>query len=80
VLAKATHLAQEARLMIERIRFQKGAKSEYVMPDISTKEKALEFVKPYIDAQKAKEKAKEAAQKITALPTGGTSATGGKRP
>jgi nitrite reductase (cytochrome c-552) len=60
VLAKATNLAQECRLSVERIRAVKGALQEFVLPDINTKEKALAYVKPYIDAQKAKEAKKVA--------------------
>lgn len=55
VLAKAANLAQESRLATERIRARHGATSEAPMPDISTKEKALAFIQPFIEAQKAKQ-------------------------
>ncbi len=55
VLAKAANLAQECRIATERIRTKYGAKSEAPMPDLSTKEKAAAFVKPFVEAQKAKQ-------------------------
>lgn len=57
VLDKALKLAMEGRLEANRIRAKKGALEPMVMPDISTKEKAQAFIKPYVDAQKAKEAA-----------------------
>jgi nitrite reductase (cytochrome c-552) len=57
VLAKATNLAQECRLVTERARMKHGATGGFVMPDISTKEKAWAYIKPFVDAQKAKEHA-----------------------
>lgn len=56
VLAKATNFAQECRLSTERTRAKRGATAEFAMPDLTTKDKALAYVKPYIDAAKAKEK------------------------
>lgn len=73
VLGKANNLAQECRLATEQLRTKYGAKSLYQMPDLSTKEKALAFVQPYIDAQKAK----EAQQAPPAAPPAGQNAAPG---
>jgi len=57
VLSKALDLAMECRLAVNAIRAKHGVLEPLAMPDISTKEKALNLAKPYIDAAKAKEKA-----------------------
>ncbi len=58
-LAKSSNMAQECRLQAERLRAKHGALQELPMPDISTKEKAWAFIKPYVDAQKAREDLKK---------------------
>jgi nitrite reductase (cytochrome c-552) len=64
VLDKATKIAMEGRLDVNRIRARKGAIEPMTMPDISTKEKAQAYIKPFVDAQAERDKAKEAAQKL----------------
>jgi nitrite reductase (cytochrome c-552) len=54
VLDKALNLALQCRLEANRIRAKHGATDAFVMPDLSTKEKALAYVKPFVDAAKAK--------------------------
>ncbi len=67
VLNRALELATEGRLAINRVRAAKGAIEPVAMPDISTKEKAQAFIKPFVDAQKAAERAKEeSAKKLAA--------------
>jgi len=56
-LAKATNFAQESRIMAERIRARRGALGPLPMPDLSTKAKAAAYIKPFVDAQKARETA-----------------------
>lgn len=56
-LAKATNFAQESRIMAERIRAKRGALGPLPMPDLSTKAKAAAYIKPFVDAQKARETA-----------------------
>jgi nitrite reductase (cytochrome c-552) len=58
VLAKAANLAQESRIATERIRAKRGATDPCPMPDISTKDKATAYIKPFVDAQKARDTAK----------------------
>jgi nitrite reductase (cytochrome c-552) len=53
VLGRSLDLAQECRLETQRIRAGKGDGAPLEMPDLSTKEKAQAFIKPYVDAQKA---------------------------
>jgi len=65
VLAKADSLAQECRLSTERVRARHGALDPVATPDLSTKEKAWAYVRPWVDAQK---RAAEPAAKT--LPTG----------
>lgn len=54
VLGKALDFAQECRLETQAIRMKHGATGAYVMPDISTKELAQAFIKPFVDAANAK--------------------------
>ncbi len=54
VLAKAANLAHESRIATERIRAKYGARTEAPMPDLSSKAKAAEYVKPFIEAAKKK--------------------------
>lgn len=61
VLNKSLQLSTEGRMEIGRVRSKYGANSEYVMPDLSTKEKSQAYIKPFVDAQKAAEAAKAAA-------------------
>lgn len=56
VLSKALDLAMECRLAVNLLRARRGVLEPLAMPDLSTKEKALAFVKPYLEAAKAKEK------------------------
>lgn len=57
VLAKATNLAQESRIEAERLRARHGATEPCPMPDLSTKEKAAAYIKPFVEAQKQKQSA-----------------------
>lgn len=50
VLAKAIDMGQECRLKTQAIRMKHGATSDIAMPDISTKVKAQEFIKPFVEA------------------------------
>jgi nitrite reductase (cytochrome c-552) len=50
VLGKALDIAQECRLKTQAIRMRHGATSEIVMPDISSKEKAQGFIRPFVEA------------------------------
>lgn len=50
VLGKSVDIAQECRLKTQAIRMKHGATSDIVMPDISTKQKAQAFIKPFVDA------------------------------
>lgn len=52
VLGRALDLAQECRLEVQRIRAEKGETRPLELPDLSTKEKAQAFIKPYVEAQK----------------------------
>ncbi len=62
ILNKAFKIASEGRTEIQRLRAKKGQLEQVVYPDISTKELAQAFIKPYVDAQKAAAAAKEAAE------------------
>jgi nitrite reductase (cytochrome c-552) len=53
ILGRAVDLAQECRLETQRIRARKGEIRPLEMPDISTREKAQAFIRPYLEAQKA---------------------------
>ncbi len=68
VLGKATNLAQECRLAAERLRAKRGAVQEFVLPDISTFEKARAVIQPYLDAAKAREQKEAAQQKQVRAP------------
>jgi len=63
VLDKALQIASDCRLDINRIRAKHGAIEAFVMPDLSTKEKAAAYVEPFIEAQKARD---AAAKKVAA--------------
>lgn len=54
VLDKAMNIAMKGRLDINRIRAKYGAIQPIAMPDVSTKEKAQAFIKPYVDKANAK--------------------------
>lgn len=54
ILDKSLNFAYEGRLLINRVRAKLGAIDPIQMPDLSTKEKAQAFIKPYVDAQKAR--------------------------
>lgn len=51
ILTKALDLAQECRLETQRIRAKHGRTEPLPLPDISTKEKAQAYIKPFVDAQ-----------------------------
>lgn len=51
ILGKAIDLGQECRLETQAIRIKHGGSSKATMPDISTKEKAQTFIKPYLAAK-----------------------------
>lgn len=66
ILAKSIDIAQEARIALARLRFEKGLTTALQLPDISTKEKAQAYIKPFVDALKkrqAEQKAKEETEK-----------------
>ncbi|MCW5943254.1 MAG: ammonia-forming cytochrome c nitrite reductase subunit c552 [Fimbriimonadaceae bacterium] len=65
VLGKAVDLAQQCRLEVAVLRTKKGG-GPLAMPDISTKEKAQAYIKPFVDAAKAK----AAAAEVQAHPAG----------
>jgi len=54
ILNKALKFAAEGRLEIQLLRAKKGILDPVKTPDISTKELAQGFIKPFVDAQKAK--------------------------
>ncbi len=56
VLDKSTGIAMEGRLEINRIRAKYGSIQAIAMPDLSTKEKAQAFIKPYVEAAAGKAK------------------------
>lgn len=64
VLSKSLQLATDGRLNINRVRAKYGAVNELTLPDVTSKELAQAYIKPYVDAQKAAEKAKEEAAKV----------------
>ncbi|HRF60363.1 MAG TPA: ammonia-forming cytochrome c nitrite reductase subunit c552 [Fimbriimonadaceae bacterium] len=66
ILGKAIDGAQETRIQVAMIRAQLGAPEPLTLPDVGTKEKAQAFIKPFVAAQKAAEKAKEEAEKARA--------------
>ncbi len=51
VLGKAIDIAQECRIEVASIRSSKGANRPFVWPDITSKEKAQAFIKPFVAAQ-----------------------------
>jgi nitrite reductase (cytochrome c-552) len=53
VLGKANNLAQECRVLIQRIRARYGALGPLEMPDISSKQKAQEFIQQYLGPKQA---------------------------
>lgn len=55
VLARAIDLSQECRVTVAMIRAKRGLDA-FQMPDISNKEKAQAFIKPYVEAQAAAQK------------------------
>lgn len=63
VLSKSVNFAQEGRIEINRVRAKHGAIDASGLPDIKTKELASAYIKPFVDAQTAATKAKEAAEK-----------------
>jgi nitrite reductase (cytochrome c-552) len=54
VLGKAVDIAQECRLKTMTIRTKHGATGPIELPDITTKEKAQAFIKPFVQAAAAK--------------------------
>jgi nitrite reductase (cytochrome c-552) len=56
VLDKASNIAMEGRIEINRTRAKYGATQAMALPDLGTKEKAQAFIKAYVDAQNAKTK------------------------
>lgn len=60
ILTKSLDIAQQTRLAVAKIRFSVGATQSVQIPDISTKEKAQAFIKPFVDEMNAKQKAAEA--------------------
>lgn len=63
VLDKSLHFASDGRIAVTRIRAKYGSLDPIVLPDISTKEKAQAYIKPFVEAQAAAIKAKEEADK-----------------
>jgi nitrite reductase (cytochrome c-552) len=66
VLNKALKFASDGRLEVQRIRAKLGKLDPVSFPDISTKELAQSYIKPFVDKQKAAAKAKEEAEKQAA--------------
>lgn len=64
LLGKATDFAQEARIIAAGLMAKKGL--VFTAPDVNSKAKAQAWIKPYVDAQRAREKAKEEAEKAKA--------------
>ncbi len=62
ILNKAFKIASEGRTEVQRLRAKKGKVEATVYPDISTKELAQAYIKPFVDAQKKAAAAKEAVQ------------------
>lgn len=63
ILAKAVDLAQESRLQASRIRSRYGANTPLAWPtEFSAKTTAQAYIKPFVEAQKAKEAAAAAAK------------------
>lgn len=54
VLNKALKFASEGRLETQMLRAKRGALDPVQLPDYSTKELAQAYIKPFVDAQKAK--------------------------
>ncbi|MBL8061270.1 MAG: ammonia-forming cytochrome c nitrite reductase subunit c552 [Chthonomonas sp.] len=63
VLSKALAIASEGRLILATVRGKLGLGAIAAPADISTKEKAQAFIKPFVSAQKAKLDAEELAKK-----------------
>ncbi|MCC6484492.1 MAG: ammonia-forming cytochrome c nitrite reductase subunit c552 [Armatimonadetes bacterium] len=55
VLGRSVDLAQQGRLMIAQVRARRGGLDFVKVPDISTKEKAQSYIKPFVDAQNAQQ-------------------------
>lgn len=53
VLAKSLDFATQGRLQVVRLLAKKGLTDPVSLPDISTKEKAMAYIKPFVDAQAA---------------------------
>lgn len=53
ILNKALRFAGEGRLAIQNVRARKGAFDPVPLPDLSTKQLAQAFIKPFVDAQAA---------------------------
>lgn len=66
VLAKAANRAQECRILIAGIRARHGGLKPVPLPDISTKEKAQAFIRPFVDEQKMREQHIEQKAGVTA--------------
>ena len=62
ILDKSLNFAQEGRLDIQRVRARRGQLNPVNMPDLANKAAAQAFIKPYVDAQIAADKAKAAAE------------------
>jgi len=61
ILNKALKISSEGRMEVQMMRAQRGATSLVTFPDVSTKELAQAYIKPFVDAQKAAAAAREAA-------------------
>lgn len=61
ILNKALKFASEGRLEVQRIRAKRGALEPVKLPNIASKALAQAYIKPFVDAQAAATKAKEAA-------------------
>lgn len=64
VLSRALAIASEGRLVLAATRGKYGLPPTAPLPDISSKEKAQAYIKPFVDAQKAKKEAEERAKKV----------------
>ena len=53
ILGKAINLAQECRLENTRVLARHGALAAVQMPDLTTREKAAAYIRPFVDAQTA---------------------------
>lgn len=70
ILNKALQFASEGRLSVQTVRARKGAFDPVKMPDISTKELAQAFIKPYVEAQAAPPPTPAPAARTTPTLTG----------